>query len=553
MAPASSSANLSTPGAPPRLGRYEILGRLAAGGMAEILLGRVTGPHAFERLVAMKRILPHLAENREFLDMFVNEARIAASIRHARVVQVHELAECDDEYVLVMEYVAGENLGGLMRRLRLRGESLDRVLAAHIIAEACAGLHAAHEISDGQGARLDVVHRDVSPQNVMITYAGEVKILDFGIAKASHSGRTQSGHVRGKCEYMSPEQCRGEPLDRRSDVFSLGILLYELTVGRRLFKRDNMLLAFHAVCYAPIPRPTEVDPSYPHVLEPICARALARDRRDRYATMLDMRRDLVAAARAMVGAEWRAGEDELLAGLMSRLFADRIEEKREMLHRARIQAPIASIPSAEVDADVELPEVPRESRVQLAVEPMQPPPARAPTRRRRGLVIAATTMAAMALGGVVLWPADSGNTPSATADTGPAPLQPRVDEHLTSVPAAVPVTVPAPLPDPQVVPQKPAMVSLTVESIPPGAAVLVAGTRRGSTPCSIELARASDALTVVVSRSGFKRVAERVVPDADQKLVVHLQPVRATARPTKSSRSPSTPPKEKQPVFDRFD
>ena len=156
-------------------------------------------------------------------------------------------------------------------------------------------LRSTHELTDAAGVGREVIHRDVSPQNVMVTYAGEVKVLDFGIAKASGSARTQTGHLKGKCEYMSPEQCRGEPLDRRSDIFSLGILLYELTVGKRLFKRDNAVLALHAVCHAPIPRPTEVDPQYPRILEPICARALARDRRDRYATMLEMRRDLVAA------------------------------------------------------------------------------------------------------------------------------------------------------------------------------------------------------------------------------------------------------------------
>ena len=143
--------------------------------------------------MAIKRILPHLAEDRTFVDMFVDEARIAASIRHARVAQVHELASFDGEYFLVMEYVEGESLGGLMRRLWLRGEPLDRALAAHIVAEACAGLHAAHELTDAGGVGREVVHRDVAPQNVMVTYAGQVKVLDFGIAKATDSVRTQAG------------------------------------------------------------------------------------------------------------------------------------------------------------------------------------------------------------------------------------------------------------------------------------------------------------------------------------------------------------------------
>src|SRR6266545_3641724 len=284
---------------PGRMGRYEILGRLARGGMAEILLGRVLGPHAFKRPVAIKRILPHLAREGAFVDMFVREAEIAASIQHARVVQVHELASSRGEYFLAMEYVEGESLGGLMRRLWLRREPLDRMLAAHIIAEACAGLHAAHELVDPAGDGREIIHRDVSPQNIMVTYAGEVKILDFGIAKDVNSACTRSGHIKGKCEYMSPEQCRGEPLDRRSDIFSLGIVLYELTTLRRLFKRSNELQVMKAITEEPIPRPSRETPDYPPALEEICVRALARDPEHRYATAAEMREDLLRAMQTM--------------------------------------------------------------------------------------------------------------------------------------------------------------------------------------------------------------------------------------------------------------
>jgi serine/threonine-protein kinase len=490
--------------------------------MAEVLLGRFVGPHGFERPVAMKRVLPHLAEDGGFLDMFVAEARIAARIRHARVAQVHELADCDGEYLLVMEYVEGESVGGLMRRMWLRGEALDRVLAAHIVAEACAGSHAAHELTDAQGASLGVVHRDVSPQNVMITYGGEVKVLDFGIAKAHDSGRTKTGHVKGKCEYMSPEQCRGEPLDRQSDIFSLGVLLYELTVGKRLFKRENALLAFQAICNAPIPRPAEVDPAYPEVLEPICARALARERRDRYATMLDMRRDLVAAIHRMTGAQSRVG-DELLADVMARQFADRIQDKREMLRQAPVNAAVERIPAAEVDAHVELPAVPRETRVELSIQAM--PPATSPPaalHRRGGLAVVAAATAVVAVGWA-LWLANRANAAEPVAAAAPslAPAPP---------PARAPALEPAPAPSPD--PQR--RIRLAVESIPPGAEVSIDGKRVANTPCSIDLARTGEALTLAVSRGGFRPVRERVVPDADQKLILHLQPVAAMAGPKKA-------------------
>lgn len=381
----------------------------------------------------MKRILPHLAADPRVLDMFVTEARIAARIRHARVVQVQELVDLDGAYFLVMEYVEGESVGGLMRRLWLRGELLDRVLGAHIIAEACAGLHAAHELSDARGVSLGIIHRDVSPQNVMVTYAGEVKVLDFGIAKTYDSERTKNGQVKGKCEYMSPEQCRGEILDRQTDIFSLGILLYELTVWRRLFKRDGALLAFAAICNGPIPRPTAVDPTYPQSLEQICARALARDRRDRYTTALEMRRDLVTAIRGMTGAENRAGEEELLADLMFAVFGDRIREKRELLRRAVLGAAVERIPVAEVDANVELPEVGRETCVEMA----QVPASRcASVSWHRTLLSAAMAVAAPAVGGAALWAAGA-NTPAASTMFATTRVYPGADDPRTRQDAPV--------------------------------------------------------------------------------------------------------------------
>jgi hypothetical protein len=513
-------------------GRYELLGRLATGGMAEVFLGRVLGPQSFERPVAVKRILPHLARDPRFVDMFVREAQIAARIRHARVAQVHELATIDGDYAMVMEYVDGESLGGLMRRLWLRGEPFDRTLAAHIVAEASAGLHAAHELTDGSGGVHGVVHRDVSPQNIMVTYAGEVKILDFGIAKAIDSADTQNGQLKGKCEYMSPEQCRGEPLDRRSDIFSLGTVLYELTVGKRLFKRDSATLALHAVCHEPIPRPTEVDPGYPQILEAICARALVRDRRERYATALAMRRDLVAAIRRMSATG--GGEDEALAVLMSRLFADRIAEKRSMLRQARTGAEVECIPVAEVDTEVEEPEVPRALHAGIEGTRSRRSGRHRLTRHRAALAGAAVI--AVALGGAHCW-----RSGDATGSDPPATVV------VTPVRATLPSPVEAP---PRV--ERPVKVSLAVESKPPGAGVFLGGELHGHAPCSIELVRSDEPIAVAVSRDGFQPVVEHVVPNGDQRLVVHLRPSTANTRKSPGARSMS--PKHEAPaVFERFE
>ncbi len=318
---------------PATIGRYQIVGRLASGGMAEILLGKLLGPSGFERAVVIKRILPHLAAEPRFVTMFLDEARIVARIRHPNVVQVHELGQEGDELFLVMEYLDGESAFGLMKRLRHAREELPLGLAVHIVAEACAGLHAAHELRDDRGYGQNLVHRDVSPQNVMVLYDGQVKVLDFGIAKGADSKhRTEAGQIKGKFAYMSPEQCKSERLDRRSDIFALGIVLFELTTGRRLFARDGDLRTLKAVCEEPVIAPSNIVAGYPERLGAICQRALSRLREDRYQTALEMRRDLLAAMRDIGG---DPVPEDVLGRLMKRIFADRIDEKQEMLQRIR--------------------------------------------------------------------------------------------------------------------------------------------------------------------------------------------------------------------------
>lgn len=338
-----------------QIGRYEVLGQLATGGMAEILLGCISGPSGFRRPVVVKRILPHLAKVPEFRNMFLDEARIIAGIHHDNVVQVYELGSEGDSLYLVMEYLDGESVGGLLRRLATRSERPPYWLAAHVIAEACAGLHSAHELTNERGDLLGLVHRDVSPQNVFVTYDGSVKILDFGIAKvADKSTRTATGHVKGKFQYMSPEQCRGEPLDRRSDVFALGSVLYELTTSTKPFKRATEHLTFLAICQEPIVPPSRVVEGYPRSLEPIVLRALSKDSRKRYATALEMRQALVAALREL---EPSADARQALAELMRREFAERITEKRELVRLLGTGGVPKQIPDAEVDALIDLPAV----------------------------------------------------------------------------------------------------------------------------------------------------------------------------------------------------
>jgi serine/threonine protein kinase len=495
---------------PTRLGRYNVLGRLAAGGMAEILLATMTGPA--ERPVVIKRILPHLAEDKAFVEMFRDEANIVAGIRHPRVVQLQELVS-DGELFLVLEYVEGESVGGLMRRLWSRGEPLPYWLAAHIVAEACSGLHAAHELTAPDGTPREIVHRDVSPQNVMITYAGDVKVLDFGIAKArDRASNTEAGQVKGKYEYMSPEQCRGKPLDRRSDVFALGILLYELSVGRRLFRRESALTTFTAICDERLPSPRETRPDYPDELEWICRRALARERSDRYRTANDMRRELVAFVRRESGDEV---EEDALSKLLHRLFADRIEQKREMLRNVRAGTSPERIPAAEVDPTVEIPSV---IGTGLTTDPAPRPASTVGARiafavGALGVISALGMLAALRLG----QQRESLDPPIAAA----APPSSSVVQVVQKESAPVP-----------------SVVYVAIETTPKGASVVVAGKLRGITPLTMEVPRGTDPIAVEISSKGHIKLVQRVVPNADQKLVLHLERTKTvTIAPAKTATS----------------
>jgi len=211
-----------------RLGRFELLMEISHGGMATLYLARMSGPQSFEKLVAVKRIHDHLAKERQFVEMFFDEARIAARIEHPNVASIFDLGEMDGIFYLAMEYVHGENLKDVIRESIRQHIAIPWTIIVTIVAEAARGLHAAHELKNSEGRLLGVVHRDVSPQNIVVSYDGHVKVIDFGVAYAAERvTHTEEGSVKGKLAYMSPEQVAGEPVDRRSDIFSLGIVLHE--------------------------------------------------------------------------------------------------------------------------------------------------------------------------------------------------------------------------------------------------------------------------------------------------------------------------------------
>jgi serine/threonine-protein kinase len=272
-----------------KLGRYEIVRHLASGGMADVLLARTTGIGGFERHVLVKRIHTENAKDERFRKMFLDEARLAAMLHHGNIVQVHEVGDEAGTIYFAMEYVHGEDLRRVLGDLSKKREKppFEHIIA--IISAAADALHHAHEQHGSDGKPLGLVHRDVTPANILIGYDGIVKVCDFGIAKAAiRSSETQAGTMKGKVAYMSPEGCTGKPVDRRSDVFSLGIVLFELVCVRRLFKGENDFLTMSAIVEGKVKSPRELRPDLPRVLEDIIMKALAPRPEDRFQTAAEM-------------------------------------------------------------------------------------------------------------------------------------------------------------------------------------------------------------------------------------------------------------------------
>jgi len=279
-----------------RFGKYHLVERLGRGGMAEVWKAKIVGPGGFQRTLVVKRILPHLAEDPHFVDMFMAEARLSARLNHANIVQVYELGDVSGEFFLAMEYVRGRDLVNVMRALILRGLP-EPGFGAYVMREIARALAYAHALTDDAGKPLRLIHRDVSPSNVMIGFDGAVKLLDFGIAKAlaeSSDTKTATGTLKGKFGYMSPEQVEGRPFDHRADLWALGVMLHEVLVGKRLFKGASDLETIAKVRDAKVEPPSLSNPAVTPELDRICLKALAKDQEQRYQSGDDLASDLDA-------------------------------------------------------------------------------------------------------------------------------------------------------------------------------------------------------------------------------------------------------------------
>ena len=492
----------------PTIGGYEIVGLLGTGGMAQVLLGRQTGPNGFERPVVVKRILPHLVRRQSFVDMFLDEARTIANIRHPNVVNIYDFRHQDGELFMVMEYLEGETAASLRRRLNARGERMPVTVWCHIFAETCAGLHAAHQATNEVGLPLNLVHRDVSPPNILVTYDGAVKLIDFGIAKSDHrSSHTDAGHIKGKYAYMSPEQAEGRPLDARSDVFSLGTVLFEMTTGQRLFKRETELLTVQAVCNDPIPEPREEWPEYTEALHAICTRALARNPAERYQSALEMRRDLLALVRADESASM---PEELIGLFMQDIFEDRIDLKRGLLHRVRkgerfdtVSSPTDSVIAVSTLMTGALPVEPA---VTIGEDAEPPPISPSPPEISSlgpTLLMAIAMMAAV----VIVLAVGSGEKAEPPAPEPPPPV-------AETVPVVPPKTE----------------VTLEFASDPSGATVTIDERIIGTTPLTVDWPKSETTVALRLEQDGYDPWTMEITPNRDVLVQGILRKVRRRRR-----------------------
>ncbi|MGE0790335.1 MAG: serine/threonine protein kinase [Sandaracinaceae bacterium] len=386
-----------------KVGDYEIVAKLKAGGMATLFLGERRGASGFSRHVAIKVVHEHLANDPMFVRMFVDEALLSSKIHHPNVVHVEELRQVGGRHFLVMEYVHGCALSSLMLALRRRGRTLSPELATYVAIQVAEGLHAAHTAKDSAGLPLGVVHRDVSPQNVLLAYRGHVKLIDFGVAKAAgRAQQTTGGSLKGKIRYMSPEQAMGKEVDARTDVYALGVVLWECLTGHKAFQADNDFALLEMVRDPKLPAASQHNPQVPPVLDEVIATALAKDPGNRYQSAQEMRRALAKALPSALALD-SSDLERLLGAVMSEAIAADLEKlpesvsgvlaKASDVHDDAVMTLTVSAAGLSAPTEPKIPVVP-EAVHEIAETVATPPPTavhadgvlsetEAPRRRRR--------------------------------------------------------------------------------------------------------------------------------------------------------------------------
>jgi len=486
-------------------GRFELLIEMGRGGMAALYLARLRGPEQFEKFLAIKRIHEHLSDQREFVDMFLDEARIAALIHHPNVATIFEFGALDESYFIAMEYVHGQNLTDILKAAQRLPDKFHWPMGVRIVSDVAKGLHAAHELHGSDGESLGVVHRDVSPQNIIVSYDGHVKVVDFGIAYAAEKvAHTAAGMLKGKAAYMSPEQTQAEDLDRRSDIFALGTVLFEAVTHRRLFKEKNEAATIMRVREAEVPSARSLNPAIPSELDKIIRRALALKPEDRYKTA----EDLADHLDELLAIEGQLVSRQKVETLMDDLFFDRRKIKDEQIRnaaKATATEPMMGVAMAGTSSISLL-----SNRIVVAA---------GLSGRSKTVMIAAAALVVLGVSGVILWGAlgkskEAPSTPKSSAsgmdttgmrsagvpahDTGPADMRPTrsafVKIKFTVTPQGAPVTI-----------------------------RLANKTYRGSLT-EVTLARSTRAVKAVIRAKGYQSETVFVVPSESSEIPVVLKP-----------------------------
>ncbi len=520
MNPGESVPPNSDSGKPPEFtpeafGKYYLIDRIAMGGMAEIFRAKSFGVGGFENLLVIKRILSHLSVNDQFVRMFMDEAKVSAVLQAANIVRIYDFGKIRDNYFIAMECVEGKDVKLLLRKLAERRRSLPREFAVYIALEAAKGLDYAHKRTAISGQPLNIVHRDVSPSNILVSYTGEVKVADFGIVKAANCAEdTDAGMLKGKFEYMSPEQAHGADLDRRSDIFALGIILHEMLTGRRLFKTDSEVKTLERVKRVDVDPPSALNPAVPARLDEIVMRALAREPDQRFQDAREMHAELLEFL-------YPASPDltqQSLSHFMRDLFSDEMESERSRTESGSALA--RQMHDSVADTELE-PEFEGNGTTPTRAAPLLPPK----SQSRAGLFFALFLVGvlAIALVGVIGWNA---------MQEPVVPVEPVVEAAVTTGILTLRIS--------------PATATVTVDGV-------AAGTGEAVTVKDLQPGEH----TVVVTAPGFKSHEEKVTVEAGDKvrLQVTLPAEKAAVvpqTPQQTTQTPAQPPVEGVKVVAQF-
>jgi hypothetical protein len=500
-----------------QLGKYELVKRLSVGGMAEIFLAKVIGIPGFQKLVVVKRILPQLAYNPEFVTMFLDEARIAATLQHSNIVQTYDVCVVDGNYFIAMEYLHGEDVRSILRTAHKEGRRIPLEQVLQIVIALCSGLHYAHEKEGFDGRPLDIVHCDVSPGNLIVTYEGGVKLVDFGIARAANRAyETRSGTIKGKLGYISPEQARAEKLDRRTDVFAAGVILYELSLCKKLYKGSSDYEILHEIVEGKIVPPRKIDPTYDEELERIVLRALEKSRDKRYQSANDLQMDLEALARKR--GLFFSGSG--IKQLMAELFGNKLDAWRQAQRAGKSLLEVVA--AFEDEAHFEEDEWSSE------------PVARGGKRRRHIWQVASAVGVAALVVGAAAVGLKSRKRPALPATIAPIAAKSTAPVATPSEPVSPPSALPKPT-------AQAATGSLKVVTHPRGATVSVDGGPPGArSPARFDELAGNQEHTVVAQLAGYAEERKRVtiVPGKSATLTLHL--AKAHAAPARVA-APSAP------------